>query len=137
MRTNLVASDKNSEAIIAYIEGFASEALVDKINTGKKAMADCMVFIKEQASQKAINGCAMIEDIEVYGWAMHYFEEDSIQPGMVRQPNLKDPHTGKPVKVGVEKQIEERKAEKKLEAEKKSKDLPGQIDLFQLMGGTT
>ena len=67
--------------------------------------------------------------------AVHFFEEDSIKPEMVREPNLKDPKTGKPVKVGVEKQIEEHKeaaAVKKAKEEAKH-GLDGQMDLFSFM----
>ena len=137
-RTKLEAVDENSKVILAYIEGVASETLVQKINNGDKTMKGCMNFIKKQARGKAKNGCAMIQDIEVYGWAMHYFEEDDIKEGYVREPKLGDPQTGAPLKVGVERQIQQNKEEAKAKAEKeaaKSKDLPGQIDMFALMGG--
>ena len=33
----------------------------------------CFTYIKGQAKKKAVNGCAMIEDTQVYKWARDYF----------------------------------------------------------------
>lgn len=135
MRLNLEAKSDNEIAILAYLEENASEALAEKINSGKKTMADCIGYIREQARKKAKNGMAMIRDVEVFGWATHYFEEDALKPGAVRDSFEK---------VGVDKQIVERKLEeakkKATELEKKKKEeakhgLDGQLDMFELMGG--
>ena len=75
-----------------YLCEHATEALAEKIEHGVKVEKDGKVlfnlktlsgFMKyagEQARKQAAKGatCAMIDDDTVYGWAMHYFEEDSI-----------------------------------------------------------
>lgn len=65
--------------ILKYLTENVSETLAEKINTGKKTLDGCLNFIREQAHKQAKNGCAYIEDKEVYGWAVHYFEEDDIK----------------------------------------------------------
>ena len=74
-RLNLKADNKNQEIVLAYLEENASDELVEKINAGKKTMAGCWSFITAKAKAKATSNCAVIEDVEVFGWAVHYFEE--------------------------------------------------------------
>jgi hypothetical protein len=78
MRTNLTAKTDNEKRILAYIEQNATDYLCTKINNGKKTLQGCWSYITAEAKKQAVNGCACIEDNTVYGWAMHYFEEDSI-----------------------------------------------------------
>lgn len=81
MRTNLTYNKSSAPEtmIYQYIEANASDALVEKINAGKKTIAGCMAYVKECARHKAVGNCAMVEDKEVYGWVMHFFEEDGIK----------------------------------------------------------
>lgn len=132
MRLNLEAKSDNEIAILAYLEENASEALAEKINSGKKTMADCIGYIREQARKRAKNGMAMIKDVEVFGWATHYFEEDALKPGAV-----KDPDEQKAEEI---KRKAEEKRQKEYEEFKKKKmemklGLDGQISMFELMGG--
>ena len=128
MRTKLQANTRYEKRILEYIEGFASDVLVEKINTGDKTMKGCMDYIIEQAKSMREGNCAVVDDAKVYGWAMHYFEEDSIVEGTTKKPAvsdrktfLHDPKTGKP-----------KEAVKEV-----SKDLPGQMDMFAFLGGTS
>ena len=86
-KINLQAENDGQRRILDYLEQNASDALTEKINNGtttaagvvvKKTMAGCWSYIRDQARKKAVNQCAVIEDAEVYGWAVHYFEEDDI-----------------------------------------------------------
>lgn len=81
MRTKLTANGANEKAVLAYIEANASENLVQRINSGTKTLEGCWKFIVAEARKKAVKGCACIEDKVVFGWAIHYFEEDSIEEG--------------------------------------------------------
>lgn len=74
-RIHLTTQDKNHGLILTYLEENASDELVEKINAGKKTLAGCWDFIVARARAKATGRCACIEDVEVYGWAVHYFEE--------------------------------------------------------------
>jgi len=90
---NLTAETKQEELVKAYLEENASEELAEKINNGtlytkdgmpltnKKTLAGFMKYACEEARKLAQKGAnsACVEDAVVYGWAIHYFEEDSIE----------------------------------------------------------
>lgn len=75
-----------------YLEENASEILVDKINNGvyiekdgkrllnKKDLNKFLEFAAEEARKQVQKGAksACIDDSVVYGWCIHYFEEDTI-----------------------------------------------------------
>lgn len=44
-----------------------------------KSIEECLKYISQQARKRAENNVAMIEDAEVYGWAVHYYDEDDIK----------------------------------------------------------
>jgi len=89
---NLTAKGTEQELIKKYLEENASESLAEKINNGvriekdgkslinRKTLDGFMKFANEEARKLAAKGanCACIEDKVVYGWAIHYFEEESI-----------------------------------------------------------
>ena len=77
-KLRLTAETDAQKKVLAYLEENASDALTEKINNGNKTMADCWLYIRKEARKKALNQVAVIEDVEVYGWAVHYFEEDDI-----------------------------------------------------------
>ena len=93
MKLNLKATTKEQQRIKAYLEENASEILADKINNGvhiqkdgkmllnKKTLDGFMKFACDEAKKQAEKGasCACIDDDVVFGWAVHYFEEDSIE----------------------------------------------------------
>ena len=93
MKLNLKATTKEQQRIKAYLEENASEILADKINNGvhiqkdgkmllnKKTLDGFLKFACDEAKKQAEKGasCACIDDDVVFGWAVHYFEEDSIE----------------------------------------------------------
>lgn len=117
---NLTANGKPQELILAYLQENASEVLAEKINKGtpiekdgkqlinKKSLDGFMTFASDEAKKLAEKSArsACIEDSVVYGWAIHYFEEDSIEgklfneDGTEYKPIVKTaPKTTTPVKV--------------------------------------
>ena len=92
--------------ILQYLEANASDSLVDRINTGKKTLNDCFSWIKDQARKRAVNGVAAIEDRQVYGWAIHYFEENG-NPGDAPADDAPPVITEKPVRIVREAKKEE------------------------------
>lgn len=56
------------------------EVLAGKYEKSGKDIMGCCKYIKSQARKKAQNGCAVIADAEVYGWAIHYFDEEMTAP---------------------------------------------------------
>ena len=93
MELNLTAQNKQEKLVLKYLQDNASETLANKINNGtpfekdgkpllnKKTLAGFMRFACDEARKHAEKGAnsACIDDATVYGWAIHYFEEDSIE----------------------------------------------------------
>ena len=93
MKLNLQAVTKEEQKVKAYLEANASEVLTEKINNGvriqkdgktlinKKTLAGFMKYACGEAKKQAEKGAqsACIDDDTVYGWAVHYFEEDSVE----------------------------------------------------------
>ena len=77
-KINAKANSSNEEIILNYLVANASDTLAEKINSGAKTLAQCWNYITSEARKLAKNGCACIEDSKVYGWAIHFFEEESI-----------------------------------------------------------
>lgn len=93
MELNLTANTTAEEKILQYLKENASETLAEKINNGtpfekdgkpllnKKTLSGFMKYACDEARNFAEKGSnsACIEDSTVYGWAVHYFEEESIE----------------------------------------------------------
>ena len=93
MKLDLEAKTKEQELVKTYLEENASEVLAEKINSGvriekdgktlinKKTLDGFMKYASSEARKLASNGAnsACVEDKVVYGWAVHYFEEDAIE----------------------------------------------------------
>ena len=92
MILNLETKTKEHEIIKKYLQDNVSETLADKINNGvqitkdgkqlinKKNLVGFMSYATEQARKQAEKGTnsACIEDKVVFGWAIHYFEENEL-----------------------------------------------------------
>jgi len=129
MRINLTAKGENQKLVLAYLEENASDVLVEKINSGKKTMNDCWDFIMKCAEKKLNKKNGAIRDDVVFGWAIHFFEEDSIDP--VEEDKKTKEKFGNDI---LNHWSEKSKSEKKPKPEKKS-ELDNQISLFDLVGG--
>lgn len=89
----LTANTPSEQRILEYLQNNASETLAEKINNGtpfekdgkpltnKKSLSGFMKYACGEARNLAAKGetAACVEDSVVYGWAIHYFEEDSIE----------------------------------------------------------
>ena len=120
MKLDLEAKTKEQELVKAYLEENASEVLAEKINNGvsiekdgktlinKKTLDGFMKYASSEARKLASKGAnsACVEDKVVYGWAVHYFEEDSIEGTLYNEdgseykpmPKVTDKPVVKPVK---------------------------------------
>ena len=119
MKLDLEAKTKEQELVKAYLEENASEVLAEKINSGvriekdgktlinKKTLDGFMKYASDEARKLASKGAnsACVEDKVVYGWAVHYFEEDSIEGTLYNEdgseykpaPKITDKPVVKPV----------------------------------------
>ena len=90
---NLEANTEEQKIIKEYLEENASETLADKINNGvkiekdgktlinKKTLDGFMKYATSEAKKQAAKGAssACVRSEVVFGWAIHYFEEESIE----------------------------------------------------------
>ena len=90
---NLTAKGTEQELIKKYLEENASETLAEKINNGvkvekdgktlinKKTLEGFMKYATDEAKRLAEKGAsaACVRSDVVFGWAIHYFEEESIE----------------------------------------------------------
>ena len=89
----LTANTPSEQRILEYLQNNASETLAEKINNGtpfekdgkpltnKKSLSGFMKYACGEARNLTAKDetAACVEDSVVYGWAIHYFEEDSIE----------------------------------------------------------
>ena len=133
---NLEARTKEQQRIKAYLEENASDILAGKINNGvlikkdgkillnRKTMDGFMSFATEEARKQADKGAryAMVEDDVVFGWAVHYFEEDSIEGTLYNED-------------GSEYKTQPKQTAKALTVKAQPKPQPKpQMSMFDLMG---
>jgi hypothetical protein len=136
---NLETRNKQEEIVKDYLQNNVSETLADKINNGvkivkenktlinKKTLSGFFKYATEEARKQAEKGsnCACVEDKVVFGWAIHYFEEDSIEEKLFNED-------GTEFKVEIKK-TETPKAEKKTVNIEPPKPQNKQQSLFDLM----
>lgn len=93
MDLNLIANTEAEKRIKTYLEENASEELARKINEGvsvekdgkqliqKKTLGGFIKYATEEARKTAEKGArsACVDDNTVFGWAVHYFEEDALE----------------------------------------------------------
>ena len=126
MRLNLETKTKEQELVKAYLEENASQILADKINNGtpfekdgktfinKKTLDGFMQYASSEARKLASKGAnsACVEDKVVYGWAIHYFEEDSIEGTLFNADGTEYKPAPKPTPAQVRK-VEAKKPEQR------------------------
>lgn len=61
--------------IKAHLDKVAETDAVFAEKYNPEGIAGCCKYITAEAKKRAQNGCAIIADEEVYGWAVHYFDE--------------------------------------------------------------
>ena len=129
---------KEQEILKAYLEENAGELLIEKINNGvkiqkggktlinKKTLETFMTFATEEAKKLAEKGArnAMVEDKVVFGWLIHYFEEDSIE-GILYNEDGSEYKKPVPVKKNTPK------PEIKIEAKPPEKNVGEVISMFE------
>lgn len=52
--------------------------LKEKLENQNKSLEECWSYIVGEASKQAQNNCAFMSDEEVFGLAVHYYDEDEI-----------------------------------------------------------
>ena len=158
---NLTTANKQEELVKAYLQENSSQTLADKINNGTpfekdgkplrniKTLSGFMKYACEEARKLAEKGAtsACIDSDTVFGWAIHYFEEDSIEGTLytldgeeykpapkqskpISKPAVKKPEPPREKQFSIFDMAEE--AEEKTD-EKDEDDLPSQEEIDEIM----
>lgn len=92
-KLNLIAKGDDQIAVLNYLQQNATDVLADKINNGVQIVKDGVTLINKKtldgffryATEEARKlvakdaRCACVLDRVVFGWAIHYFEEEEIE----------------------------------------------------------
>ena len=111
------------DIIKAHLDKMAEQdpAFAERYKLESKNLDSCCQYITSQAKKQAKNGCAAIEDAVVYGWAVHYYQEDSVVIGETKVKKVVAPNVEKPKEI---------KPIKALVSDKKNKGKCVEMDLF-------
>ena len=144
-KLNLIANNDTEKRILEYLEENASDTLVDKINNGVrvtvdgkellniKALDGFLQYAEDEArtlAEKNARSVCVADDI-VFGWAIHYFEEDSIHGKLFnsdgteyKKPVPKPVQTVVPKAVPVKKETERQYSIFDLASDEETDDVP-------------
>lgn len=113
------------ELIKAHLEQMAAQdfAFAERYKLETKSLDECLKYITSEARKQASNNCAAIEDAVVYGWAVHYYQEDNIKVEKVKAKVV----TPKTPKAEKQKEVKPVKA---LVKDKKNESKCIEMDLF-------
>lgn len=115
--------DANIQKVAEYL--INREDMDEKYLNEEKNLIDMWNYIKEQAREKAVNGCAVIEDQEVYSLAIHYFDETNEALGIkTNKKTVKE--TKQDAKT--EENASNSKQDAPVQEEKKNKEVPKHKD---------
>lgn len=113
------------QAIKIYLENRAKtdSLFAETYKKANKSIEECCKYIYSQAEKLAKGGNAVgVDDATVYGWAVHYYDEDNIKVKdvkerveVVAQTTVQEPVVQEPVKE--EKPVKQKSARKKTKQE--------------------
>lgn len=75
LEQQLAKADKNTKIIYNYL--ITIPGMEEKMKNPNKSLRKMNAFIRNKARNMAVDGCAMVEDKEVFGWAVHYYDEEN------------------------------------------------------------
>jgi hypothetical protein len=111
-----------------YLEKRAAEdpQFAEKFNNPKKSLKECCKYIYGEAKKRAGgSSCVYIPQEEVFGWAVHYYDEDDIKvsgSGYTGSATVAAAPAVKPVELTAEQKAKAEKAAlEKYEAEQRAK----------------
>lgn len=70
----LVPKGKYQEMVVDYLLNYTVENQWNKVEESQKPFAECWKHIVSMASKVKDGNCAMVEDSQVYKWAVEFYE---------------------------------------------------------------
>ena len=77
LKTNDEFEQAIADAVVKQCEQIP--AFIDKVLNEKKTLNECCEYIVAEAKKIAKNNKVSVKDETVYGWALHYFEEENLK----------------------------------------------------------
>lgn len=136
------ATDNFKKAIENHLNQLAEKdsLFAETLKKENKNIDDCCTYILNQVQESGRNG---FEDSEIYGMAVHYYDEDDIKPGKSIKAKvvvnhvieLSEEEKAEAKKKAMEKAIEEEKEKmkKKREAKKPVESSKSKPSLFDML----
>lgn len=112
--------DNNIKKVAEYL--INREDMNEKYLNEEKNLTDMWEFIKEEARKKAVNGCAALEDEEVYNLAIHYFDETNEALGIKK--NQKSTKTDKKQDAKTEENASNTEQDAQMQPKESKEDVP-------------
>lgn len=131
MATQLEDSIKN------YLDGRAKEdsLFAETYKKENKSIEECCKYIMQQAQKmynKRVNGGIAIDKKTVYGWAVHYYDEDDIKlEGELERVEVAAPTTIQNP-ISKEKPVQKKNERKKTKQERQKIFESRQLSLFDM-----
>lgn len=90
-KITLTANNQTEQRVLDYLQANASDVLAERINAGKKTIAGALNYAKDEARKLAEGeSCLCVDDATVFGWIIHFFEEDHLEE-KAKRPAVKLP----------------------------------------------
>lgn len=124
MTTN---SNSFQDTIKAYLDKRAQEDSLFAVTYAKenKNIKDCCRYITGRAQKMQSGGCAVIPHEEVFGWAVHYYDEDDIK---IESPSNTKVPTARPTNKKAEVKDEDAKMKSKTKSKLNIIESPNLFD---------
>lgn len=114
--------DQNIKKVAEYL--INREDMNDKFLNEEKNLTDMWSYIKDQAKEKAVNGCAVLEDQDVYNLAVHYFDETNEALGISKAKKTTPKAETKKQDAKTEENESNTKQDAQVQQEEKKADVP-------------
>lgn len=77
-RIKILASEVTNKPVLKIVDHLVSrEDMNEKYLNEEKSLRQMISFIKSEAQKQEDDGCAILEDEEVYSLAIHYWDESN------------------------------------------------------------
>lgn len=114
--------DPNIKKVAEYLMN--REDMNDEFLNEEKNLTDMWNYIRDQAKEKAVNGCAVLEDQDVYNLAVHYFDETNEVLGISKTKKTTAKTEKKKQDAETQKDASNTKQDAQMQLEDKKADVP-------------
>ncbi len=88
-RIKALASEVTNKPVLKIVDHLISrEDMNEKYLNEEKSLRQMISFIKSEAQKSQEDGCAILEDEEVYSLAIHYWDESNETLGLTKKETI-------------------------------------------------